>query len=119
MATQVTRNSPVYWNGRKLGLAQKSKYDQDGAVTQEDVADGILLAQGHIKTALQVDILSPPGGPGITVKVQEQGSLQILCEGKLHTIDACLSRKSQDSDAGKGATMATWNFVGGEPRIGG
>lgn len=116
MASQVTRNSPVYWNNKKLGLAQKSKYDQDGAVTQEDTADGIVLAFGTIKTALQVDILSPPGGPGIAVEVQGQGSLQILCEGKLHTIDACMTRKSQDTDAAKGATMATWNFVGGAAR---
>jgi hypothetical protein len=116
MASQVTRNSPVYWNNKKLGLAQKSSYKQDGQVTQEDTADGIVLAFGTVRTALQVDILSPPGGPGIAVEVQEQGQLQILCEGKLHTIDACMTNKGQDSDAGKGATTATWNFVGGAAR---
>jgi hypothetical protein len=116
MASKVTRNSPVYWNGKKLGLAQKSSYKQDGQVTQEDTADGIVLAFGTIRTALQVDILSPPSGPEAVVEVQEQGSLQVLCEGKLHTIDACCTNKGQDSDAGKGATMATWNFVGGAAR---
>lgn len=116
MASKVTRNSPVYWNNKKLGLAQDSEYDQDGAVTQEDVADGIVLVFGRIKTRLKVTLLSPPGGPEAACEVQEQGQLQILCEGKLHTIDACCTGKSQKSDAAKGANMVTWNFVGGEPR---
>src|SRR5688572_15673803 len=100
MASRVTRNQPVYWNGKKLGLAQKSKYDQNANVTQEQCSDEIVLAIGRVTTALQVDILSPVGGPGITVEVQEQGKLAVLCEGKLHTIDAVMMSKSQDSDAG-------------------
>jgi hypothetical protein len=117
MASQITRNSPVYWNNKKIGRAQKSKYDQNGAVTQEDTADAIVLAIGQIKTSLQLDILSPVGGPGVTVRVQEQGKLAVLCEGQLHTIDAVCTSKSQDSEAGSGKTMATWSFVGGEAQI--
>jgi hypothetical protein len=117
MPSQITRNSPVYWNGKKMGLAQKSKYDQNGAVTQEDVADGIVLAIGTPKTSLQVDILVPVGGPDVLVEMQDQGSLAVLCEGKLHTIDAVCTSKSQDSEAGSGKTMATWSFVGPKAQI--
>ncbi len=113
----VTRNQPDYWNDRKLGFAQKSTYDQNGAVTQEDTSDAIVLAIGRIKTALKVDIVTPQGGSGITVRVQEQGKLQVLCEGELHTIQAVMTSKSQDSEAGSGKTMASWSFVGGEPII--
>lgn len=117
MPAPITRNTPVYWNNRKLGYAQKSKYDQNANVTQEHAADSIVLAIGRPTTALQVDLLSPIGGIGIIVRVQEQGKLQVLCEGELHTIDAVLMSKSQDSEAGNGRTTATWSFVGGEPII--
>lgn len=114
---EVTRNSPVLWNGRKLGKVQKSTYEQNGNVGQELTDDGIVLTLGPILTTLKIDILSPVGGPGVEVAVQEQGTLQVLCEGKLHTLKAILNSKSQDSDAGNGKTMATWNFLGGEPKI--
>lgn len=117
MANRITRNSPVYWNNEKIGLCQKSKYDQNGTVAQEHTADEIVLAIGRPTTALQIDILSPVGGPGIRVRTQEQGKLAVLCEGELHTIDAVLVTKSQDSEAANGRTMASWNFVGGEPVI--
>lgn len=118
MATsRVTRNSPVYVNDKKIGLAQKSKYDQNANVNQEQASDEIVLAIGRVTTALQVDVLSPVGGPGIVVEVQEQVKLQILCEGKLHTIQAVMTNKSQDSEAGNGKTMASWSFVGGPPVI--
>ncbi len=117
MANRVTRFSPVYWNSQKIGLCQKAKYDQNGTVAQEQTADEIVLAIGRPTTSLNIDILSPVGGPGIRIRVQEQGKLGVLCEGELHTIDAVLVTKSQDTEAGNGRTTATWNFVGGEPAI--
>jgi len=117
MAREVTRNSPVYWNSKKLGKAQKGSYEQNGAVGQEDTDDGIVYTFGRVKTTLRVDILSPVGGPGINVQVQEQGKISVLVEGKLHVIDMVCTSKSQDSEAGSGKTMVTWNFVGGAPQI--
>ena len=117
MAREVTRNSPVYWNNKKIGLAQKSQYEQNGAVGQEDTDDGIVYTFGRIKTTLRVDIISPVGGTRVRPRVQEQGKIQVLVEGELHVIDMACTSKSQDSDAGSGKTMATWNFVGGEAQI--
>src|SRR5690348_1831149 len=99
MPQPVSRFSPVYFNNKKVGLIQKVKYDIDGAVTQEETADGIVLAFGHIKTALQMDVITPPSGPGFDAGVQQTGKLQILSGGKLHSFDGTLSRLSQDSDA--------------------
>lgn len=111
----VTRNSPVLWNGRKIGKAQKNTYEQNGNVGQELTDDGIVLTLGPILTNLKIDILSPVGGPGVKIELQEQGKLQVICEGELHTIDAVLANKSQDSEAQNGKTMATWTFLGGKP----
>lgn len=116
MAATVTRFSPVYFNSKKLGLVQKVKYTINGAVTQEDTADEIVLAFGKIKTALQLDVIAPPSGPGFTADVQVTGKLQILCAGKLHSFDGTLSTLSQDSDATKGTTTLTYDWVGGEPQ---
>lgn len=117
MARPVTRNTPIYWNNKKIGLAQKGEYSQNGAVGQEDTDDGTVLTFGRIKTTVRVDILCPPGGPGVVVNVQEQGKLSLTSEGKLHTIDAVLTEKSQSWEAGNGKTAATWSFVGGAPEI--
>ena len=117
MARPVTRNTPVYWNGKKIGLAQKGEYSQNGAVGQEDTDDGTILTFGRIKTTCRVDILSPPGGPGIVVAVQEQGKLSLTVEGKLHTIEATCTEKSASWEAANGKTMSTWSFVGGAPEI--
>lgn len=114
---EITRNSPVLWNGKKIGKAQKNTYDQNGNVGQELTDDGIVYTFGPVLTTLKIDIMSPVAGPGITVEVQEQGTLQVLCEGKLHTIPAAMTSKSQDSEAASGKNTATWNFVGGKPVI--
>lgn len=115
---EISRNEPVLWNGAKLGMAQTSKYNHDGAVSQEDTDDGIVLAFGTEKTTLQVELMSPVGGFKVKIRPQEQGRLQVLCEGELHTIDdAVMTSKGRDSGAADGKTKATWNFVGGKPKI--
>src|SRR5215207_5578045 len=98
MAREVTRNSPVYWNNRKIGNAQQSSYEENGNVSQGLVADGIVLAFGPVLTTLKIDLMSPVGGPKVRVRPQEQGKLQILVEGQLHNIEAVCASKSQDSE---------------------